>query len=370
MALGTEPARSTPTGVVVSDQNPPTTASSATAPKTRRLARSRGALSGIMLVILGAWGALVPFIGPWFDFAFSPDKAWTWTAARGWYELLPGAVTFLAGLLLLFGTTRATTLLGAWLGILAGAWLVIGKPLTTELTLGSLGHPTGSTSGLRAVETLAYFSGLGALILFFAATAFGRLSVVTLRDVRVAERREAARIEAEELAERERTERAQAERDRIERETAERDRLDREHSTGAGAAGMGAAAAAARHDGHDGAANRGEDEAATVERAAAERNSANRQAAERHAAGAHTAELPQDSQGGYPQGGYQQGYQQGGYQQGGYQQGDAQQGAPYDQNAARAAEPAAQDQYGPSTHTVAPGAAQNPPGYTPPPPRG
>ena len=45
--------------------------------------RSRGAASGLLVIVLGLWGALVPFIGPYFNFAFSPDQAWTWTAGRG-----------------------------------------------------------------------------------------------------------------------------------------------------------------------------------------------------------------------------------------------------------------------------------------------
>ena len=52
-----------------------------------RMPRSRGAASGLLLILLGAWGALIPFIGPMFDFAFSPDQAWAWTTGRGW--LLP-----------------------------------------------------------------------------------------------------------------------------------------------------------------------------------------------------------------------------------------------------------------------------------------
>jgi hypothetical protein len=172
-------------------------ASTTARPRTSRLARSRGALSGIMLVILGAWGALAPFIGPSFDFAFSPDKSWHWTAGRGWYEVLPGAVAFVGGLLLLFGASRFVTLLGAWLGVLAGAWFIVGPTLSTELSLGSIGHPIGSSSGKRIAEGLTFFAGLGALILFFGAAAFGRLSVVTLRDVRTAERREAERRDAE-----------------------------------------------------------------------------------------------------------------------------------------------------------------------------
>ena len=48
--------------------------------------RSRGAASGFLLILLGVWGALIPFVGPNVDFAYSPDQAWTWTAARGWLK--------------------------------------------------------------------------------------------------------------------------------------------------------------------------------------------------------------------------------------------------------------------------------------------
>ena len=39
-----------------------------------RMPRSRGAVSGLLLVILGAWGALIPFVGPHFNFAYTPDR--------------------------------------------------------------------------------------------------------------------------------------------------------------------------------------------------------------------------------------------------------------------------------------------------------
>lgn len=186
-------------------------------PRTRTVSRSRGAISGILLVLLGAWGAIAPFVGSYFNFTYTPDTAWHWTAARGWFQVLPGAVTFLGGLLLLFGRGRAITLLGAWLGILAGAWFVIGPPLSAELTLGHLGVPVGTSSGQRAAETLGLFTGLGAVIIFLAAAAFGRLSVVTVRDMRLAERRQAERAEAEELAAREQAERDQGRHEQGER---------------------------------------------------------------------------------------------------------------------------------------------------------
>jgi hypothetical protein len=162
----------------------------------RRVARSRGATSGIVLIVLGAWGALIPFIGPYFNFSYTPDKAWTWSAARGWLEVFPGAVVFVGGVLLLLSSSRMMTLLGAWLAMIGGAWFVVGPQLNVPLHLGSPGVPAGSETGLRALESIAMFYGLGAVIIFFGAVAFGRLSVVSLRDVHAAERRQEAAAES------------------------------------------------------------------------------------------------------------------------------------------------------------------------------
>ena len=52
-----------------------------------QMPRSRGAASGFLLILLGVWGALIPFVGPRFDFAFTPDQEWIWTNARGWLEV-------------------------------------------------------------------------------------------------------------------------------------------------------------------------------------------------------------------------------------------------------------------------------------------
>ena len=76
-----------------------------------QMRRSRGAASGFLLVLLGAWGALIPFIGPYFHYAYTPDTAWTYTTARLWLEILPGAAVFLGGILLMSppaGTSRCS----------------------------------------------------------------------------------------------------------------------------------------------------------------------------------------------------------------------------------------------------------------------
>ena len=150
-----------------------------------RVPRTRGALSGVLLVLLGAWGALIAFIGPYFDYSYRSNDTWVWTSQRGWLEVLPGVVTVVGGLILLMSRTRIGASLGAWLGVAGGVWFVIGRSLTDVLNIGSVGQPTASSEGGRALAELGYFDALGAAIILVAGFALGRLSIVAARDVRV-----------------------------------------------------------------------------------------------------------------------------------------------------------------------------------------
>ena len=86
---------------------------------TLRVRRSRGALSGVLLVLLGIWGALIPFIGPYFNYAYTPARTWDVTAGRMWLEVLPGAVAFVCGVVVLISRLRPVAVLAAWLAALA-----------------------------------------------------------------------------------------------------------------------------------------------------------------------------------------------------------------------------------------------------------
>ena len=92
-----------------------------------RVPRSRGAFCGLLLILLGAWGGLIPFIGPDFRYAYTPDTAWSWTSGRLWLEVLPGAAVLLGGLIVLGSKTRPVALLGAWLAALGGGWFAVGR---------------------------------------------------------------------------------------------------------------------------------------------------------------------------------------------------------------------------------------------------
>lgn len=148
--------------------------------------RSRGAVTGLLLIALGVWGALIPFVGPYFKFAYTPDHAWAWSTARAWLELFPGVTTAVGGLLLVVSGNRATAMFGGWLAAFAGAWFVVGRALAATLQIGDVGHPIAATDARRAVLEICYFSGLGALIVFLAGAVLARLSVRMARDVEAA----------------------------------------------------------------------------------------------------------------------------------------------------------------------------------------
>jgi hypothetical protein len=145
-----------------------------------QMRRSRGAFSGFLLILLGLWGALIPFIGPYFHFAYTPDKAWTYNTGRLWLELLPGAAVFLGGVLLMAARGRHTALFGALLAAAAGAWFTLGPVLSplwnNHVAMG--GSPASSTVYMRIMEQLGFFTALGVVIVFVAGAALGRVASV------------------------------------------------------------------------------------------------------------------------------------------------------------------------------------------------
>lgn len=152
-----------------------------------RIPRSRGALVGALLVLLGSWGALVPFLGQQLGLGYASAGPWEWTAARGWLQVLPGLVTIAGGVILMMSRNRFTAVLGAWLGALAGVWFVVGRVVAAPLGIVHSGaNPMTGSAEAMWVE-LVNFSGLGVAIVLLAAAILGRLSVRSVRDIRYAE---------------------------------------------------------------------------------------------------------------------------------------------------------------------------------------
>ncbi|HUN38137.1 MAG TPA: hypothetical protein VMU95_39605 [Trebonia sp.] len=137
--------------------------------------RSLLGASGFLLLLLGLWGGLIPFVGPYFHYAYTPDKTWDYTTTRLWLEILPGAGAFLGGFMLLVGRSRSLAMLGASVAAAAGAWFTLGTVLSPlwnhNVPLG--GTPASATVVMKIAEQLGFFTGLGVVIAALGALALG-----------------------------------------------------------------------------------------------------------------------------------------------------------------------------------------------------
>jgi hypothetical protein len=78
---------------------------------------------------------------------------------------------------------RATAMFGGWLAVLAGAWFVVGRTLAGPIGIGAIGAPVAATDAKRTALELAYFSGIGTVIIVLGALALGRYLLPTVRDI-------------------------------------------------------------------------------------------------------------------------------------------------------------------------------------------
>lgn len=155
------------------------TSRTASAPGRRteavHLPRTTGALSGALIILLGLWGGLVPFFGPYFHYAFGGFQTWHYTSQRLWLCIVPGAVAVIGGLMLMRARTRVGGLTAGWVALAAGVWFAVGP--SVSLLWHHSNYPIGAPAGgytRQMLEWVGYFYGLGAAIIGLAAFAMGR----------------------------------------------------------------------------------------------------------------------------------------------------------------------------------------------------
>jgi hypothetical protein len=54
-----------------------------------------------VIALLGIWGALIPFVGPYFSYSFDINTSWHYTTDRLWLNVVPGVIALFAGVMLL-----------------------------------------------------------------------------------------------------------------------------------------------------------------------------------------------------------------------------------------------------------------------------
>jgi hypothetical protein len=118
---------------------------------------------GVLTVLISAWGALIPFVGPAFGYRGDGTSSWHWSTTHLVLALVPGVVGFLMGLVILRGTSQAgigrgriSLAVAGLIAMLCGAWFIIGPVAWPVLTTN--GAYFASAAPLRS---LAYQVGYG-----------------------------------------------------------------------------------------------------------------------------------------------------------------------------------------------------------------
>ena len=149
--------------------------------------RSRGSLCGLILILLGGWGGVAPFIGPSIGYGFTPDVAWHSTPGRLDLSAIPGAIVVVAGLFVLVTRNRGIGGFFAMAAAVGGGWFIAGASLIKLLPPAQVasittGAPIETGTSRVVLTGLAFYAGTGALIVFFSALALGRFSIAAYRD--------------------------------------------------------------------------------------------------------------------------------------------------------------------------------------------
>lgn len=148
-----------------------------------RLSRTTGAGAGFLVLLLGLWAGLIPFVGPYFNYGFSPNSTWHYTTNRLWLDILPAAAAVLGGLTMIASARRGSGVLGSWLALMGGAWLLLGPSaslLWSHAAPGTLQSGIGAPLGghdRAAIEMIGFFYGAGGLITMLSAFAVGRFAL-------------------------------------------------------------------------------------------------------------------------------------------------------------------------------------------------
>ena len=186
------------------------------------------AMTGLTAVIVGAWGALAGYIGPYFDFRPVDIHVWVGSWQNGLLHLLPGAVAAAAGLMLLaMGPARRSVrggafILPALMLIAAGAWFVIGPVAWPTFHSGPAFNPVlDANRNLLNVACASFAPGLVLAVLGGMAMKAGMVPAVPVEDPYMPV--EAQTAGAAPVAERDVAERNVAERDIAARDVAERE---------------------------------------------------------------------------------------------------------------------------------------------------
>ncbi|HEY3942151.1 MAG TPA: hypothetical protein VGL60_06675 [Acidimicrobiales bacterium] len=134
---------------------------------------------GLLMVVVGAWGGIVPFLGPAIGFSGDGSGSWNLDASHAAVGLAPGAVAVVIGLLLvaeaprvIVGRGRGSLTMAGLLAVACGAWFVVG-PLAWPVLQASRPYFVGAGALRELAYQVGYALGPGGIVIACGAFAVG-----------------------------------------------------------------------------------------------------------------------------------------------------------------------------------------------------
>jgi hypothetical protein len=157
----------------------------APAPATTRVHAKGGSAAGlgttaILVILVGAWGAIVPFVGAKIHLAADGLPAWHWNLEHGVLWVAPGALALLLGIVMLREVPRVKAkdarFGSAWTGFLTvvcGAWFVVGPFAWPVLRSGAVVFVGAPSAARDLLYLVAWSLGPGTVLVLLGGCAIG-----------------------------------------------------------------------------------------------------------------------------------------------------------------------------------------------------
>src|ERR1700722_5337549 len=135
--------------------------------------------AGVVAVLVSAWGGIVPYVGPLFDYSGDGSGSWHWNLAHGVLALAPGILGVLLGLFVIaesrgvvVGKGRLSRAAAGTLLMICGAWFAVG-PLAWPVLSNGSGYFVASTHLRVLAYEVGYSIGTGLILVICGAFVDG-----------------------------------------------------------------------------------------------------------------------------------------------------------------------------------------------------
>lgn len=135
--------------------------------------------AGVVAVLVSAWGGIVPFVGPLFDYSGDGSGSWHWNLAHAVLALAPGISGVLLGLFVVaesrgvvVGKGRLSLATAGILLMVCGAWFAVG-PLAWPVINNGSAYFVASTHLRVLAYEVGYSIGTGLILVVCGAFVDG-----------------------------------------------------------------------------------------------------------------------------------------------------------------------------------------------------